>query len=226
MISPRADPSSAHSGQDFSQGPLIAWRKSRIANSSWNGSSLRLISAIPIVFGTIAVLLGQHVEVGYLSSLVGGILLSWTVPLLIDDDLQTTWIERQAAVSHEDWMASWQRIFTGWALRMFVMTSIGYTVTLTASQLLSTAEEFKIAHIVSTLLINSLLAAFPVWLAPAFVMQIDGKKSATNIIMLTLVGIFAGSVVMAAPVAAPVLYLLHREAHRYQGGRFARGAYR
>ena len=213
------------SGHDFSQQPLIAWRKGRISSRAWNGSSLRVVAAIPMMLGTIALLLGQRIEVAYLSSLTGGILLSWTVPFLIDDDLQTTWIERQAAVSHEDWMKAWQSIFTRWALRMFLVTLIAYTITLVVASYLHNPESHSLTSMASSILINGILAAFPVWLAPAFIMQIDGRKPVTNIIMLTLIGIFAGSVILAAPVATPIIWLLHREAHRYQGGRFARGAY-
>ena len=72
--------------------------------------------------------------------------------------------------------------------------------------------------------ISGLLVAFPVWLAPAFVMQIDGRRVMTNIVMLTLIGLFVGTAIIALPIIAPAIFLLHREAHRYQEGRFARGS--
>lgn len=211
------------SGLDVSKPALIAWRLSRIAQPRWPGWSLRILAAIPITLGTIALFRGQAVELGYLSSLAGGILLSWTVPLLIDDDLKTAWIERQAAVSHADWILSWQSIFTKWAIRIFTTTCVLYalaSIAGVASKSLVTSSQIWLV-----ILTNGFLAAFPVWLAPSFVMQIDGKKPVTNMIVMTLIAIFAGSAVIALPIAAPLVFLLQREAHRYQGGRFARGAY-
>jgi hypothetical protein len=74
-------------------------------------------------------------------------------------------------------------------------------------------------------LIAGAMAAFPVWLAPAFVLQIDGRQIATNIVMLTLIGIFVGTAVIALPILVPGIWLLGHEAHRYQEGRFARASY-
>jgi hypothetical protein len=70
-----------------------------------------------------------------------------------------------------------------------------------------------------------LLSGFPVWMAPAFVMQIDGQRVLTNIMMQTLLFVFAGTALMAIPWLAPALWIIHREAHKYQGGRFARGSF-
>lgn len=56
-------------------------------------------------------------------------------------------------------------------------------------------------------------------------MQIDGRHVMTNIVLITLIGIFAGTAIIAVPMLAPAVYFLNREAHRYQGGRFARGSY-
>ncbi len=206
--------------------PLVAWRISRLKRTSWRGSNLRILAALPILFGAFNLILNTRPELPYICSLTGGIILSWTAPLLVDEDLQTTWIERQAAVSHDDWIGAWQRIFTWWALRIFattlILTALAQTISWSRSGLImsgSWTSAFKIA------VINGILAAFPIWIAPAFVMQIDGKRPMTNIIMITLVNLFLGTALIAVPYAAPLLYLLQREALRYQGGRFARGSY-
>jgi hypothetical protein len=202
--------------------PLLAWRQRRLAQRHWPGFALPWIAIIPLPIGVFSLLRGQPLELTYLTSLVSGVLLAWAVPLLIDDDLKTSWIERQAAISHDAWIHSWQRIFTRWATKVFLLTLItyGFSVSLMAAQ----EASLPTLHQASSIMINGFLTAFPVWLAPAFVMQIDGRKPFTNMVMVTLICVFIGSAVIAAPVAAPLIYLIFREAHRYQGGRFARAA--
>jgi hypothetical protein len=73
-------------------------------------------------------------------------------------------------------------------------------------------------------LLAGVLASFPCWLAPSFVLQIDGRRIFTNIVMLTLVNLFVGTAIMAVPWITPAIWILQREAHRYQGGRFARAS--
>ncbi len=203
--------------------PLVAWRMARLSQPAAPGATLRLVAGLPVIFAMIAIIREQPAELTYLASLSGGIILAWIVPLVVDDDLKTAWIERQAAVSHFEWIMSWQRIFTRIAIQTLAIT----IVCLCLAALIRTTMTGGVfdEKVLKAILISGFLAAFPVWLAPAFVMQIDGKKPATNIILMTLISVFVGSAVIAAPIIAPFTFLLHREAHRYQGGRFARGAY-
>lgn len=205
--------------------PLVAWRKSRIERTAWRGRPLKILAALPIIFGAVGLLLGARLELAFISSLVGGIMLAWTVPLLIDEDLNTTWIERQAAVTHDRWIGAWQKIFGHWSLLVFVTTSILTAVTLSIHLGSAVFSIEGLLSIIKNSALSGLLAAFPVGIATAFVMQIDGKRPLTNIILITLLGLFVGTAVIALPYLAPLIYLLYREAHRYQGGRFARGSY-
>lgn len=209
-----------------SKSPLVAWRLSRLVRTSWRGSLLRPLAALPIIFGAAQLLLGGNTELAYLCSLIGGIILAWTVPLLIDDDLKTTWIERQAAVSHEDWIGAWQSIVARWGIRVFFTTMVLTGLAMIIAKVGSSAKTpMDFAEIIQTPMICGILTSFPVWIAPAFVMQIDGRRPMTNIVMMTLINLFVGTAVIAVPYAAPLIYLIQREAHRYQGGRFARGSY-
>lgn len=214
-----------HSSQTTMQEPLVAWRSSRMMTNAWRGSSLRILAALPVLFGTTSLAARGPEELTYIACLAGGIILSWTVPLLIEDDLRSTWIERQAAVSHKDWLGAWQKIFTQWTRPLFATTAVLciFSSAVTLYPGFNLTSEFAI-NTARQAAISGLLVAFPVWLAPAFVMQIDGRRVMTNIVMLTLVGLFVGTAIIALPIIAPATFLLHREAHRYQEGRFARGS--
>jgi hypothetical protein len=219
-----------HSCQDTTKNPLFTWRDSRVITGSWQGSSLRVLAALPILFGTVSLAGHAPTQLAHVSSLAGGIILSWTVPFLVAEDLRATWIERQAAVGHDQWIGAWQKIFWSWAKTIFLTTVILYLVSFAViysatprDTLVKTPDLLTL--VLSKSLLGGLLAAFPVWMAPAFIMQIDGRRVLTNIVLLTLIGLFAGTALIAVPYLAPMLYLLHREAHRYQKGRFARGSY-
>jgi hypothetical protein len=199
--------------------PLTAWRASRLLGNEWKGSGLRVFAALPILFGTTSLAMGQPPPLTQICILAGGIILSWTVPILIADDLKSTWIERQSAVSHEQWIKAWQSIFWGWVKPLALTTMI-----LTTVSTVLTPAQMPTSQCVINILSCGLLAGFPVWMAPAFVMQIDGKRVLTNILMQTLLFVFAGTALMAIPWIAPALWVIHREAHKYQGGRFARGS--
>ncbi len=221
---------SHHSCQDTTKDPLFSWRESRVITGSWQGSSLRVLAALPILSGTVSLAGHAPIELALVSSLAGGIILSWTVPFLVAEDLKATWIERQAAVGHDQWIGAWQKIFWGWAKAIFTTTVVLYLVSFAVIYSVpSGASSPKTPDILtlalSKALLGGLLAAFPIWMAPAFIMQIDGRRVLTNIVLLTLIGLFAGTALIAVPYLAPMLYLLHREAHRYQRGRFARGSY-
>jgi hypothetical protein len=219
-----------HSCQNIMEPPLVAWRNSRILSGRWSGANLRVLATLPILFGTTSLATHGPIELAQLCCLVGGIILSWTVPFLIAEDLRATWIERQSAVNHEQWIGAWQKIFWDWSKPIFITTAMLCFISqavahATAASSFSLLTSPDLTGAIGKSLLGGLLAAFPVWLAPAFIMQIDGRRVMTNIILLTLIGVFAGTALIAVPYLAPALYFLHREAHRYQGGRFARGSY-
>ncbi len=210
--------------QNFS---LVTWRERRLKGNEWRGSSLRLLAGILIVIGPAAILTEKSVELVQLSSLFGGIILSWIVPIVIQEDLRFTWLERQAAISHRQWINAWQRIFTKWSIRCFLVSiTTSMVVYLCAIYFRQAGQQtLQLDQMAINAMIAGAMAAFPVWLAPAFVLQIDGRQIATNIVMLTLIGIFVGTAVIALPILVPGIWLLGHEAHRYQEGRFARASY-
>ena len=206
---------------------LVTWRERRLRGYRWRGSALRLISGTLLFMGPATVLTGKPLELAQMASLFGGIVLSWIVPLVIEEDLRFTWLERQAAISHKQWINAWQTIFTKWSMIVFFMTlALSAAFGLYALYFIQHAQQaWQPGQLISNALLASVVAAFPVWLAPAFVLQIDGRQIATNVVMLTLVGIFVGTAIIAVPVLIPGIWLLGHEAHRYQEGRFARASY-
>ena len=210
--------------QNFS---LVTWRERRLKGHHWRGAGLRLLAWILIVIGPAAILTEKPIELVQLSSLFGGIILSWIVPIVIEEDLRFTWLERQAAISHRQWINAWQKIFTKWAVSCFLVSMTASMIVYLCAIYFRQAEQqtLPLDHMAVNALIAGSMAAFPVWLAPAFVLQIDGRQIATNIVMLTLIGIFIGTAVIALPFLVPGIWLLRHEAHRYQEGRFARASY-
>lgn len=210
--------------QNFS---LVTWRERRLKGNEWRGSGLRLLAGILIVIAPAAILTEKPIELAQLSSLFGGIILSWIVPIVIEEDLRFTWLERQAAISHKQWINAWQKIFTKWSIRCFLVSTTASMIVYLCAIYFRQAEQqtLPLDHMAVNALIAGSMAAFPVWLAPAFVLQIDGRQIATNIVMLTLIGIFIGTAVIALPILVPGIWLLGHEAHRYQEGRFARASY-
>ena len=219
-----------HSCQNTTEHPLVSWRHTRVLSGNWPGANLRVLAVVPILFGTTSLARHSPVVLAQMCCLIGGIILSWTVPFLIAEDLRVTWIERQSAVNHEQWLGAWQKIFQQWTKPIFITTTILCLFSFSVNSA-NTNEPFalftspQLTAAVGQSLLAGLLAAFPVWLAPAFIMQIDGRHVMTNIVLLTLIGMFTGTAIIAVPVLAPALYFLNREAHRYQGGRFARGSF-
>ena len=104
--------------------PLTAWRASRLMGNDWKGAHLRVLAALPILFGTTSLAMRQPPPLTQVCVLAGGIILSWTVPILIAEDLKSTWIERQSAVSHEQWIKAWQDIFWTWSKPIAITTMI------------------------------------------------------------------------------------------------------
>jgi hypothetical protein len=210
--------------QNFS---LVTWRERRLKGNEWRGSILRLLAGILIVIGPAAILTEKPIELVQLSSLFGGIILSWIVPIVIEEDLRFTWLERQATVSHRQWINAWQKIFTKWSIRCFLVSMTASMVVYLCAIYFRQAgqQTLQLDQMAINAMIAGTMAAFPVWLAPAFVLQIDGRQIATNIVMLTLIGIFVGTAVIALPILVPGIWLLGHEAHRYQEGRFARASY-
>jgi len=214
-------------GIEKNQFSLVTWRERRLKGYNWRGSTLRFLSAAIILMGPATLITGKPLELAQMVSLLGGIVLSWIVPLVIEEDLRFTWLERQAAISHKQWINAWQKIFTKWSFAAFLVTLILSAIfglyTLYFS--LPAQPAWQANQIISNALTASIMAAFPLWLAPAFVLQIDGRQIATNVLMLTLIGIFVGTAIIAIPALMPGIWLLRHEAHRYQEGRFARASY-
>jgi len=205
--------------------PLIQWRKHRLARFGWRSSHLQIMSLLIMGMGFISLGIGNPIDMTLLICLIGGNILSWTVPLLVEEDLQFTWLERQAAVSHGDWIMAWQAIFTRRAGMIFGLSFILFLLAGVTSKLMTQGLGYNdVLHISTNALLASALASFPCWLAPSLVLQIDGRRIFTNIVMLTLINLFIGTAMMAVPWITPAIWILQREAHRYQGGRFARAS--
>lgn len=204
--------------------PLIVWRKQRLTGR-WRGSHLQIMFLLIMGMGFSSLSIGNPVDLTLLICLIGGNVLSWTVPLLIEEDLQFTWLERQAAVSHTAWIMAWQTIFTRRAVIIFSVTFTLFMIVVATPKLMTQGLGYSdLLNDLSSALLTSVLASFPCWIAPSFVLQIDGRRIFTNIVMLTLINLFVGTAIMAVPWITPAILLLQREAHRYQGGRFARAS--
>lgn len=204
---------------------IISWRKSRLTGLSWQGAALPYVASGLISIGILAQLAGRSIEVTLVCALFGGIILSWVVPFVIADDLRFTWLERQCAISHKQWIAAWQKIFSNWSFVCFVSSLLLTLTAVTINTLTSHTIDSEVWLLIWRSIQVSFLCAFPVWLAPSLVLQIDGRKVTTNIIMLTLINIFVGTGIIALPILIPGIWLLGHEAHRYQEGRFARASY-
>lgn len=205
--------------------PLIQWRRHRLSRFGWRGSHLQIMSFVILGIGFISLSIGNPVDMTLLICLIGGNVLSWTVPLLVEEDLQFTWLERQATVSHGAWIMAWQALFTRRAAIIFGASFTLFMLAVAASKLFAHGIDYNdLLNYLKSALLAGVLASFPCWLAPSFVLQIDGRRIFTNIVMLTLVNLFVGTAIMAVPWITPAIWILQREAHRYQGGRFARAS--
>lgn len=210
---------------DASNFSIVSWRQSRLKGLNWQGASLPYVAGVLISIGMIAQLAGKAFEVTLLCSLFGGIILSWVVPFVVADDLRFTWLERQCGISHKQWIAAWQKIFSKWSFVCFVLSLVFALSAATINALAIHTIESEFWTMIWKSIQVSFLCAFPVWLAPSLVLQIDGRKVTTNIIMLTLINTFVGTGIIALPIMIPGIWLLAHEAHRYQEGRFARASY-
>lgn len=204
---------------------IISWRQLRLTDLGRQGAGLPYVASVLISIGMVAQLAGKAFEATLVCALFGGIILSWVVPFVIADDLRFTWLERQCGISHKQWITAWQKIFSKWSFVCFVSSLALALLAATINTLTIHTNKSEVWILIWRSIQVSILCAFPVWLAPSLVLQIDGRKIATNVIMLTLINVFVGTGIIALPILIPGIWLLGHEAHRYQEGRFARASY-
>lgn len=187
---------------------ITDWRRHQLLRHKMPGKGLMKLAMVGGVLLPVASLAHPHHFLLGSVALCVGLVASFGIIYAVAADLPGSWFEKQAGLTHADWLNSWQRVATTLALILMLCG-------LTAFALVPANER-------TAALALPVLPAFTVWLTPSLVLQIDGRAKSANLLVMILVGLFIGTAMMATPWAALVIPILKSQAAGYQNSRFYR----
>ena len=211
LAMPRREPILTPPSHNISVPRITDWRWHQLRYHRMPGRGLFLMGIVAALTSIPIALAARHYFVTQLIALLAGMISTWALATAIAADLPCTWFEKQAGMTHDTYIGSWQRLAKWSAL---ILTGI-CSITATLSYISGQAS-------VSQALTIALLAGVPPLMTPSMMLQIDGRARLTNLILLTLVHLFCGTAIIALPwtvLAVPIIVI---EAGKYQQGRFYR----
>lgn len=142
-------------------------------------------------------------------ALVFGFIGSLGIVTAISSDLPHSWFEKQAGLTHDQWITSWEHVSNALTLllviaSLFVVMRLGQNIDVTQRWMIP------------------VLAGFPVWMTPSISLQLDGRSRLSNGLVMGMLSLFLGTAVMMTPWAAILLPIVRTQAKSYQQGRFYR----
>lgn len=184
------------------------WRRHQLLHHAMPGKGLLKLCLGGGALLPLAALMHPHHFLLQTAALCIGITASFGFVYAVAADLPGTWFERQAGLTHESWMKSWQQIATVLAVVLLIFGLLALAAVPPAERMRSLALP--------------LITAFMPWLAPSLILQIDGRARAANLLVMMLIGLFIGTAMIATPWAAIVIPILKSQASGYQNNRFYR----
>jgi hypothetical protein len=170
---------------------------------------------------------GLPVFVAGASALAAGIAAAAALAFQLAEDLRHPWQERGAGVSHDQFVAAWERVAYVVAGVVAVVAAAACLAGAALAPALTPVSAGGAAALAPWPLVDgtlkvALLTALPVLCAPWLMLQIDGRRPAVVMVPLALVTAFVGTTVLASWLGLLLLPLLRYYAVRSQAGRFYR----
>ncbi len=163
---------------------------------------LDLRSAPPVVLGFLAFLLGLGV--------------TFAVAFQLADDLPACWLEKNAGISHSDFVKTYDDLCRGLAIGLFCLVlSLGLGSHLQELPKNSTALFLQHAQV-------ALMATVSPLIFPSLMLQIEGRKPIVQLLTTMLLGLFLATAVYVNPLAFLLVFLLRHFAFDAQKERFYR----
>lgn len=187
---------------------IVDWRRHQLLHRTMPGRGLILLGIISSVLIPLATLIDTHIFLLQIAALGCGLTATFGLIHAVAAELPGSWFEKQAGLTHAQWITSWQHIANAVA---FVL-ALSCCVALLLQPPEIRREDWSLPFIAASL----------PWLVPSLVLQIEGRAKNINMMVAVLIALFLGTAMIATPWAAAVVPLLRTQAKSYQNGRFYR----
>lgn len=184
------------------------WRRHQLLHRSMPGRGLLILSMLASFLLPVAAIAKPHVFLLQVAALACGLTATFGLISAIAAELPGCWFEKQAGLTHDAWIKSWQHIAN--AVSVVLALSGGVAILLQPPEV----RAFDWA-------LPAIAACLP-WLTPSLILQIEGRAKNVNMMVAVLIALFLGTAMIATPWAVAALPLLKTQAKIYQQGRFYR----
>ncbi len=171
--------------------PILRWRLVRLFIYN---ESCRILLLTAFVFQCLIVF-RNSASLGFLwlLALLSGILTGVAHILVAAEDLRSSWLEKNAGLSHESFIRT--QIAVSILLALFLMLP---------SILLGLISDLPLNQKLSLMLTGPAVSA----MVPGIILQIDGRRPEISAVVLILLGLFVGTAVLAHPLSFLLTFLV------------------
>jgi hypothetical protein len=192
--------------QNWSQ--ISNFRRHQLIHHAVPGKGFLRLSVVSSLLIPIATLLDQSVLAIGLIALMSGVLASFGIIEAISFEMPGTWFEKQAGLTHDEWVKSWQEIANTFSLILATISGLSLL-------LYPHRESYLFWNI-------PIIAGFLPWVWPSFSLQLDATNKNINHLVAILLALFLGTALLASPWVAVIIPIIRTQALHYQKGRFYR----
>ena len=207
-------PLGGHKGLGFT---LYIWRLRQLLRRNRASQLSLVIGAIFLAFVTMSVLRGLPLFVAAVSALAAGYTSTGALYFQLASDLSSAWTERGSGVTHDRFV----RTYTWLGATLGVSYALGALLAYLAGAALHGDGNIDASTIGQALQVAA-VALVPGLIAPMLGLQIDGRRSGTNLLLLLIATLFIGTAVFAHWLGLALIPILGSFALKSQAGRFYR----
>lgn len=148
-----------------------------------------------------------------LITLLGGIQASMAIPALFKEDIVSSWLDRSIGISHQQICKVYDRIglVLGGSYGTIAAALVGFSA-LNGESLWIALDSVK----------AGLIGFTCPYLVPGILMQVDGRRPLIQFLIITILGLFIGTAILAQPVAVIILPILKYYLDEAQHNRYYR----
>lgn len=187
-------------------GPVAAWRLRQLLFGSRPAKVCFALAGAFVALAAWAAFRAAPPFVAAAAALVAGMLAATALAFQMAEDLASAWTERAFGVSHDEFIAAYQKCGG------LIAAAVAAGVFVVEAPFAGPIEALKAAAV----------GAVPPLVAPLLLLQIDGRRPAVNVMLIVIVGLFLGTAVFAHWLSLILLLALRHYALKTQAGRFYR----
>ncbi|MEI8026540.1 MAG: hypothetical protein WCI18_09340 [Pseudomonadota bacterium] len=164
--------------------PILRWRLVRLFIYN---ESCRILLLMALGFQCLMVF-RNSASLGFLwlLALLSGILTGVAHILVAAEDLKSSWLEKNAGLSHESFIKTQISLSMLLAILLFL-----------PSLLLGVVSDLPLSQRLSLMLTGPAVSA----MVPGIILQIDGRRPEISAVVLVLLGLFVGTAILAHPLS-------------------------